>query len=320
MARFPPHFGYGLLCFLLLRSDPYHDALMTLNKPLWTPWSAADARAWIRLPTDQDHKYTRGVLGVVTGSRQYPGAAVLGCAAALATGLGMVRFYPGTAGAGLATLVLQRCPEVVVVPGQVNAWLLGSGVAPAGGWSLSLWLRHRQMAATRTQAAATVLDAGALHLAGTLSGPTLITPHAGELATLLCARGVPVSHQTIAGDPHHWAALAQQTLGVTVLLKGAHSVVAGEGVCIALPPSTPWLSTAGTGDVLAGMVGALVASHQAQLSVQPALLAHLAATAAWLHAQAAQGASGGAPLTASGLIAAIPLALRMLLAEDTLHL
>ena len=67
---------------------------MTLNKPLWTPWSAADARAWIRLPTDQDHKYTRGVLGVVTGSRQYPGAAVLGCAAALATGLGMVRFYP----------------------------------------------------------------------------------------------------------------------------------------------------------------------------------------------------------------------------------
>ncbi len=284
----------------------------------WIPWTACDARGCIQRPTERDHKYTRGVLGVVTGSRQYPGAAVLTCAAALATGLGMVRFYPDTAGAGLATLVLQRLPEVVVAPGAVHAWLLGSGIAPAGGWSLSLWLRQHQMAATRAQAAPTVLDAGALHLAGTLSGPTLITPHAGELATLLCARGVSVSHQTIAADPRHWAAQAQQTLGVTVLLKGAHTVVAGDGVCIALPPSTPWLATAGTGDVLAGMVGALVASHHGPCSVQPPLLAHLAATAAWLHAQAAQGASGGAPLTASGLIAAIPLALRALLYADTL--
>jgi hydroxyethylthiazole kinase-like uncharacterized protein yjeF len=286
---------------------------MAPTTPTQTLWTAADARACIRLPTAQDHKYTRGVLGVVTGSRQYPGAAVLTTAAALATGVGMVRFYPDTACATLAALVLQRSPEVVVAPGKVHAWLLGSGVAPAGGWSWSNWLRHRQMATARKQAAPTVLDAGALYLAGTLRAPTLITPHAGELATLLSARGVPVSHQTIAADPLHWAALAQQTLGVTVLLKGAHTVVAGEGVCISLPPSTPWLATAGTGDVLAGIVGALVATWHQELANQPALMAQLAATGAYIHARAADKASGGGPLTANTLIDSIAQVVRELL-------
>lgn len=286
---------------------------MAPTTPPQTLWTAADARACIRLPTAQDHKYTRGVLGVVTGSRQYPGAAVLTTAAALATGLGMVRFYPDTACASLATLVLQRSPEVVVAPGKVHAWLLGSGVASAGGWSWSNWLRHRQMATARKQAAPTVLDAGALNLAGTLLVPTLITPHAGELATLLSARGVPVSHQAIAADPPHWAALAQQTLGVTVLLKGARTVVAGEGVCIALPPSTPWLATAGTGDVLAGIVGALVATWHLELVKQPSLMAKLAATGAYIHARAAESASGGGPLTASALLDAIAPVVRELL-------
>ena len=253
------------------------------------------------------------MLGVVTGSRQYPGAAVLTTAAALATGLGMVRFYPDTACATLAALVLQRSPEVVVAPGKVHAWLLGSGVAPAGGWSWSNWLRHRQMSAARKQAAPTVLDAGALYLAGTLRAPTLITPHAGELATLLSARGVPVSHQTIAADPLQWAALAQQTLGVTVLLKGARTVVAGEGVCIALPPSTPWLATAGTGDVLAGIVGALVATWHLELVKQPSLMAKLAATGAYIHARAADKSSDGSPLTATALVDSIARVMRELL-------
>ena len=278
---------------------------MAPTTPPQTLWTAADARACIRLPTAQDHKYTRGVLGAVTGSRQYPGAAVLTTAAALATGLGMVRFYPDTACATLTALVLQRSPEVVVAPGRVHAWLLGSGVAPAGGWSWSNWLRHLQMSAARKQAAPTVLDAGALYLAGTLRAPTLITPHAGELATLLSARGVPVSHQAIAADPPHWAALAQQTLGVTVLLKGARTVVAGEGVCITLPPSTPWLATAGTGDVLAGIVGALVATWHLELASNPSLMAKLAATGAYIHARAAESASGGGPLTATALIDSI---------------
>ncbi len=284
--------------------------LMTQPTPFFRPWSAADACACIRLPTDQDHKYTRGVLGVVTGSHHYPGAAVLTTAAAAATGLGMVRFYPS---AGLAALVLQRSPEVVVAPGRVHAWLLGSGVAPPGGWSLSNWLRHRQMAKSRFPAAPTVLDAGALYLAGTLRAPTVITPHAGELAVLLKAWGVDASSTEIAADPQAWALRAHRLCAVTVLLKGAQTVVAGEGVCIALPAATPWLATAGTGDVLAGIVGALVGTRHLELARKPELLAQLAATAAWVHGRAAALASAGAPLTASALLGGIAPAMREVL-------
>ena len=278
----------------------------------WISWTAADAKACIRVPTAQDHKYTRGVLGVVTGSRQYPGAAVLSTAAALATGVGMVRFYPA---ANLAGLVLQRSPEVVIAPGKVHAWLIGSGVPSLGTLSISSCLRHRQMAFARRQAAPTVLDAGALYMAGTLSAPTLITPHAGELAALLNARGLPASAQAIAAEPQAWALLAQQALGVTVLLKGPCTVVAGPGIAIALPHATPWLATAGTGDVLAGMVGALVAGRCAELGGKPELLAKLAATAAYLHARAAAIASDGAPLTSITLIDAVHEALRHLFSE-----
>lgn len=303
--------------------------------PPWTLWHTADARDCIRVPTAQDHKYTRGVLGMVTGSGPYPGAAVLTTAGALATGVGMVRFQAATAHPSLARLVLQRSPEVVVAPGRVHAWLLGSGVAPPGAWSPANWLRQRQMASAAAQAAPIVLDdglraapivldgglraapivldAGALHLAGRLRAPTLITPHAGELAALLNARDVTVSHQAIAADSQHWARLAQQTLGVTVLLKGANTVVAGEGVCILLAPSTPWLATAGTGDVLAGIVGALVATWHVEVAARPALLAQLAATGAFIHARAAALASGGGPLTASALLDAIGPVVRELL-------
>jgi len=286
------------------------------NKPMptptaqWISWTLADANACIRLPQASDHKYTRGVLGVVTGSPQYPGAAVLSTAAALATGLGMVRFYPA---GELAALVLQRSPEVVIAPGRVNAWLLGSGVASPSGLSISNWWRHRQMKVAQLQAAPTVLDAGALYLAGTLNAPTLITPHAGELATLLTARGVTTSAPAIAAEPHEWAVRAQKVLGVTVLLKGSLTVVAGPGMAITLPPATPWLATAGTGDVLAGIVGALVAGHHAELASNPALLARLAATGAYLHASAAAIASRGAPLTALQLTAEVGTAIRRVL-------
>ncbi len=283
---------------------------MPIANAHWISWTAADAKACIRLPQPTDHKYTRGVLGVVTGSRQYPGAAVLSTAAALATGLGMVRFYPA---AELAALVLQRSPEVVIAQGKVDAWLLGSGVASPGGLSISNCLRHRQMKLARQQAAPTVLDAGALHLADTLRAPTLITPHAGELAALLTSRGLQTSAQAIAAEPHLWAVRAQQALGVTVLLKGPLTVVAGPGIAITLPPATPWLATAGTGDVLAGIVGALVAGRHAELHNDAALLARLAATGAYVHASAASIASHGAPLTASTLMASVGEAMRKIL-------
>ena len=83
-------------------------------------FTSRDAARCIIVPSDLDHKYSRGVLGVITGSAQYPGAAVLTTAAASATGLGMIRFHSSS---GLAHLVLHTSPEVVVQPGPVTAWL-----------------------------------------------------------------------------------------------------------------------------------------------------------------------------------------------------
>lgn len=273
-------------------------------------FSARDARSCIIIPSDLDHKYSRGVLGVITGSAQYPGAAVLTTAAASATGVGMVRFHSSS---GLAHLVLHESPEVVVQPGPVNAWLAGSGVGIKKYSDYTTWLRHRWFTLLKNQSVPTVLDAGALNLAGSFSQPTVITPHAGELARLLSRRGLSVSSELLEADPVHWAQKASEYLGVTVLLKGARTVVANREYVIELPKATPWLATAGSGDVLAGIVGALVATNYIEILNSANRLADVAATGAYVHNQAALLASGGAPISANQIIDAIPLAMRKIL-------
>ena len=255
------------------------------------------------MPTDLDHKYSRGVLGVITGSAKYPGAAVLTSWAASATGIGMVRFHSSS---GLAHLVLHATPSVVVQPGKVTAWLVGSGIDAKKYSDITTWLRHRWFKLTRLQSVPTVLDAGALHLAGSLEQPTLITPHSGELAKLLIARGVSVSAEAIEGDPKKWVQQAADTFGVTVLLKGATTYVANDSILIQLPVATPWLATAGTGDVLAGIIGALVATNSVEILNDYNHLAHVAATGAYIHARAADLASNGGPINAEAVIGAIP--------------
>lgn len=273
-------------------------------------FSARDARSCIIIPSDLDHKYSRGVLGVITGSAQYPGAAVLTTAAASATGVGMVRFHSSS---GLAHLVLHESPEVVVQPGPVNAWLAGSGVGIKKYSDYTTWLRHRWFTLLKNQSVPTVLDAGALNLAGSFSQPTVITPHAGELARLLSRRGLSVSSELLEADPVHWAQKASECLGVTVLLKGARTVVANREYVIELPEATPWLATAGSGDVLAGIVGALVATNYIEILNSANRLADVAATGAYVHNQAALLASDGAPISATQIIDAIPLAMRKIL-------
>ena len=273
-------------------------------------FSARDARSCIIIPSDLDHKYSRGVLGVITGSAQYPGAAVLTTAAASATGVGMVRFHSSS---GLAHLVLHESPEVVVQPGPVNAWLAGSGVGIKKYSDYTTWLRHRWFTLLKNQSVPTVLDAGALNLAGLFSQPTVITPHAGELARLLSRRGLSVSSELLEADPVHWAQKASEYLGVTVLLKGARTVVANREYVIELPKATPWLATAGSGDVLAGIVGALVATNYIEILNSANRLADVAATGAYVHNQAALLASDGAPISATQIIDAIPLAMRKIL-------
>jgi hydroxyethylthiazole kinase-like uncharacterized protein yjeF len=273
-------------------------------------WSAKDASDCIITPSDLDHKYSRGVLGVITGSAQFPGAAVLTTAAASATGVGMVRFHSSS---GLAHLVLHSTPSAVVQPGKVAAWVVGSGIHAKKYSDFTTWLRHRWFKLVRLQSVPTVLDAGALYLTGSLEQPTVITPHSGELATLLSARGVKVTAEAIEGDPKKWVQNAADTLGVTVLLKGSTTYVANDEVLIQLPVATPWLATAGSGDVLAGILGALVATNAIEILNDYNHLAYVAASAAFIHNQAAVRASSGAPINAEAIIAAIPETLVKLL-------
>jgi hydroxyethylthiazole kinase-like uncharacterized protein yjeF len=256
------------------------------------------------------NKYSRGVLGVITGSAKFPGAAVLSTASASATGVGMIRFHSNS---GLAHLVLHSNPEVVVQPGAVTAWLVGSGIESKRYSDITTWLRHRWFALVAKQSVPTILDAGALHLAGKFEQPTLITPHAGGLARLLKSRGVTVTSEAIEGNPKKWATIASEKLGVIVLLKGSHTVVADGDSIIELPVSTPWLATAGTGDVLAGIIGALVATNYIEILNDRKRLAEIAASAAFIHNTAALLASRDAPISASGVIAMIPDAIRKLI-------
>jgi len=273
-------------------------------------WTARDAAKCIITPSDLDHKYSRGVLGVITGSAQYPGAAVLTSSAASATGIGMIRFHSSS---GLAHLVLHATPSVVVQPGKVTAWLIGSGIEAKKYSDITTWLRHRWFKLAALQSVPTVLDAGALHLAGSLEQPTLITPHSGELSKLLTARGVSVSAEAIEGNPKKWVQEAADTLGVTVLLKGAKTYVANDSVLIELPTASPWLATAGTGDVLAGIIGALVATNTVEILNDYDRLADVAATGAFIHARAADTASNGGPINAEAIITAIPRAISQII-------
>jgi hydroxyethylthiazole kinase-like uncharacterized protein yjeF len=257
----------------------------------FTAFTPDDAAEWIAVPGEHDDKYTRGVLGVITGSARYPGAAVLSVEAALRTGLGMVRYLGEPQP---SQLVLARRPEAVTADGRVQAWLIGSGMDAAERDDV------RTLPAL-AQALPTILDGGALELHDRVTGQVVITPHYRELARVL-----KVDADDIAADPARWARSASDTLGVTVLLKGHTTWVAGPGINVSAAAAPSWLATAGAGDALAGILGALVATHSADVAADPTALARLAATAAVVHGLAAARASAGGPFTILDLCAAVP--------------
>jgi hydroxyethylthiazole kinase-like uncharacterized protein yjeF len=241
-------------------------------------WSAAKCTPYLPKPKASDHKYRRGVLGCVTGSKQYPGAALLTTSAALSVGIGMVRYFgPDT----VKKAVIQNRPEVVIQTGTVNAYLLGSGVP-----SKKSLLRKITMEMANRANLPKVLDAGALYLTGASKSPTIITPHAGELAELL-----NIAAKTIENDPIRYATEAAHKFKVTVLLKGNETIVANQSRVIKLPAATSWLATAGTGDVLSGILGALLALNHEKVTKDN--LIELGATASYIHAKAAAKSSNG---------------------------
>lgn len=268
-------------------------------------WSAADAARHIARPRQRDDKYSRGVLGVITGSAQYPGAAVLGVEAALRTGVGMVRFVGDERA---QDLVMQRRPEAVPSAGRVQAWLIGSGMdfahrEPAAEERITEALRHT---------VPFVLDGGALDVVSRASGPAVLTPHYRELGRLMEA-----SADDIAAAPEKWARQAAQRFGVTVLLKG-HTTHVSDGVSdVSVSVAPAWIATAGAGDALGGILGSLVATHSDEVLADPRLLVGLAATAAYVHGLAAQRASEGGPFTILDLCAHVPSVIAELVGGDT---
>lgn len=254
-----------------------------------TVFRAADAAALIAVPVGSSDKYSRGVLGVITGSDQYPGAAVLGVDAALHTGVGMVRYLGGPR---VSDFVLSRRPEAVASDGRVQAWLIGSGTDHAAREERAA----AQIDAALAQKLPVVLDGGALEFVTEVTGPTIITPHFGELARVL-----KIDKQRIADDPERYAREASDSLGATVLLKGHTTFVAGNGIVLSVSEAPTWLATAGAGDALAGILGALVATH----SDAPDL-PRLGAAASVIHGLAATAASRGGPFTITNLIEQVP--------------
>lgn len=273
----------------------------------WQIWTDEDARLHFAMPKDTDDKYSRGVVGIIAGSKQYPGAGVLVCEAAVRTGVGMVRYL---APQSVQDLVLTHRPEVVIQDGQVQAWVIGSGLDT----HRIRWRREQQIRQKMDQGLPVVLDAGGISFLSMKKGPVLITPHYRELASLLNSSGVKVSDAEIKNEPKKWARFAADSFRVTVLLKGNISYVVSKDREIELPAASSWLASAGTGDVLAGVLGALVATHAEEIVEQPEFLAGLAATACLIHARAAEQASNGGPISALGVAHAIPMVV-----SDLLH-
>ncbi|MCX6430821.1 MAG: NAD(P)H-hydrate dehydratase [Actinobacteria bacterium] len=261
----------------------------------WKRWSAIDARPIIAIPSPDDDKYSRGVLGVIAGSPEYPGAAILTTSAALQTGLGLLRYIGPPEVNGL---VLASNPEIVLGAGRVGAWIIGPGISAE---NISL-LQARDIEAAMSEGYAICLDAGALTYVDKVSSPTIITPHYRELEALFIRKGIATTYEEIRTKPKYWATLAASKFGVTVLLKGNVSVVASMENQIELPASTPWLATAGTGDVLAGIIGTLMATNSESIVNQRIDLTSIAATGSFIHQRAAEFAILKGPIKATDVI------------------
>lgn len=263
---------------------------------------AADVRDRWPIPGRTDDKYTQGVTGILAGSSTYPGAAILCTGAAVAATSGMVR-YAGTAAAEVVT----HWPEVIATTdlasaGRVQAWVVGPGLGTddAGAQALVSAL-DSDLPVLVDADALTILSVHPELVEGR-AAPTVLTPHAGEYKRLA---GHPPGEDRIGA-----ARRLADTLGVTVLLKGNTTVVAGpDGPVHLNPAGQSWAATAGSGDVLSGVIGALLASGLAPVDA--------AAAGAFVHARAAGLAAldpgpRGAPTSASRILAHLRTAIASL--------
>ncbi|MEV1291223.1 NAD(P)H-hydrate dehydratase [Pseudonocardia sp. NPDC049635] len=263
----------------------------------------ADVGARWPVPGPEDDKYTQGVVGVAAGSATYPGAAVLAAGAAVLATSGMVRFA-GSA----ADEVRRHWPEIVATgditdAGRTQAWAVGPGIGTgSAGRAVLEAVLDREVPACVDADGITLLAADRSLRERVHGRPVVLTPHAGEFARI--AGDLYREH---GGDRVAAARSAASELGVTVLLKGNATVVAApDGRVLVDPAADAWAATAGSGDVLTGMIGALLAAGSDPWWA--------AGCATLVHARAATLAARGhglppVPAPASSLQAAIPAAL-----------
>jgi hydroxyethylthiazole kinase-like uncharacterized protein yjeF len=260
---------------------------------------AADVARLLTVPGPADDKYTRGVTGVVAGSAAYAGAGVLTTGAAICGGAGMVR-YAGSA----ADAVRARYPEVVVHDDakasdlRVQAWAVGPGIGTDDS-------ARAVLADVLSTDVPVVVDADGVTVLGSApellrgrAAPTVLTPHDREFARIADGPSADRLGSTRA---------AAAALGATVLLKGDATIVAApDGRAWINRTGTPWLGTAGSGDVLTGLIGSLLASG---------IDAPLAAAAgAFVHGVAGQLAAAEGPPSSADVLHALRRALHVIAA------
>jgi hydroxyethylthiazole kinase-like uncharacterized protein yjeF len=288
-----------------------------LDPPDASALQAPDVGTLLPQPGGDSDKYRRGVAGIVAGSERFTGAAALAVGGAIRGGAGMVRLVSAAPAVAVVRLLW---PEAVItvtgqdIPagedvhaaGRVQAWVVGPGMGTDDQ-------ARDRLAAVLASDVPVLVDADGLTLLAAHKGllsrdaPTLLTPHAGELGRLLGVDPADVESRRL-----EHARKAAASLGATVLLKGSTTVIATpDGRSAAsqgrtsqgetgqdgdsrddLPPvrvnptGTSWLATAGTGDVLSGLAGSLLA--------QGLEVGEAAAAAAYLHGLAARLAAAGA--------------------------
>jgi len=293
-------------------------------------WDADEYRRLVPIPAADANKYSRGYLAVLAGSSAYPGAAVLAAGGALRSGVGYTRlFVPADIALPLQMKLpmapVSACPSrdgtlsedacTLLLEGRTpSAFVFGPGVTVTAG------TRALGDALLRDVASPCVVDADGLNALST-SEPmrascahrlsvTVLTPHVGEMRRLLSACRLATSDAALERDDERvrLSCTLSETLSAVVVLKGPRTVVASGERAVICEIGTPVLATAGTGDVLAGMVGAFLAQGL------PAMQA--AALGVYLHACAGRAAAahnGPVSVVATDVVASLPEAVCSLL-------